>query len=317
MATITRPMLAATVTYEELSEIEWPVLCSPKVDGIRCMIHPSLGPVTRSFKSLPNAYTRERLEWEIGHSYLDGELIAVGKDGNALPFNATQSAMMSHSGRPAFKFMVFDSFERPDWDFATRHQHARYMVKRWGYKHVKILKHEMVHNLEGFCKFTDRCIAAGFEGSIIRAPAGIYKNGRSTRKQGWLLKYKEWADAEGTIIGFVELMHNSNPDVRDKFDLAKRSSAKDGMVPMNTLGALIIDTEWGQLSIGSGFDQATRQAIWNRNQPLDQHGNVIEDYTACDITLPDIGRTITFKYQPHGMQDLPRFPIFMHFRKDE
>ncbi len=311
MTTITRPMLAATVTYDELHKIEWPVWASPKIDGIRCMIHPELGPVTRSFKPLPNVYVRERLDLEIGRSSLDGEIVAIDKAGNTLAFNAIQSAMMSHSGQPSFKFWVFDCFERPDWDFDARHQHARHMVRRLGYKHVKMLKHTLVDNMEDFCKYTDHCIENGFEGSIIRAPAGIYKNGRSTLNQGWLLKYKEWADAEGTITGFVELLHNSNKDIRDNFDLAKRSSAKDGMIPMGTLGALEVDTEWGTVYLGSGFDQATRQEIWTRNTSVE------DMYREKRTSPPDLGRKVTFKYQKHGMQDLPRFPIFKGFREEE
>ncbi|KKL60017.1 hypothetical protein LCGC14_2209470, partial [marine sediment metagenome] len=64
---IERPMLAATVAYDDLEKVEWPVLCSPKIDGIRCLIHPELGPVTRSFKPLPNEHVRERLLIYAGH----------------------------------------------------------------------------------------------------------------------------------------------------------------------------------------------------------------------------------------------------------
>lgn len=307
---IERPMLAATVSYDDLEKVEWPVLCSPKVDGIRCLIHPDLGPVTRSFKKLPNEYVREQLLIHAGHSYLDGELVAVNAQwrGDILSYNQTQSAMMSHSGQPAFIFLVFDCFDRPDWDFGSRHLQAKYACKKINNPKIMILEHKVASNMEDFIKFTDGCIEAGFEGSIIRAPAGIYKSGRSTLKQGWLLKYKQWADAEGTVIGFEELMHNANPDERDKFDLAKRSSHKDNMVPAGTLGALILETKWGELRIGVGFDQATRQEIWDRNRvPYRIEGDV-----ACDEL--DMGRVVTFKYQPHGMQDLPRFPVFKGFR---
>ncbi len=306
-------MLAATVSYETLHKVEWPALCSPKVDGIRCLIHPELGPVTRSFKQLPNHWVRELLERYAARSYLDGELIAVDHKGRDLPFNQIQSALMSRDGRPAFKYLVFDCFERPDWDFATRHQHTRHICKKIGWPCIRVLKHVKIADLDAFVKFTDRVIRDGFEGSIIRAPAGIYKNGRSTLNQGWLLKYKEWADAEGTITGFVELMHNSNPDIKDNFDLAKRSSAKDGMVPMGTLGALEVMTEWGTVYLGSGFDQTQRQTIWNRNMVM----QVSETKWVVRGPQPDMGRTVTFKYQPHGMQYLPRFPIFKGFRAEE
>ena len=304
-------MKAATVTYATFDKIEWPAWGSPKIDGIRCLIHPTLGPVTTSFKPVPNEWVREELVRYAWHSYLDGELAAVDENGKPQDFNRTQSAIMSHGGQPAFEYRVFDCFEHPDWDFSSRYEYTKHLVQRIGWSSIKVLSHEMIDSIGDFIKFTDRCIEAGYEGSIIRAPAGIYKNGRSTRKQGWLLKYKEWADAEGLITGFVELMHNSNPDVRDKFDLAKRSSAKEGMIPMGTLGALQIETKWGRIYLGSGFDQALRQEIWTRNMDT---GAMMR---AGSEGPPEIGRYVVFKYQPHGMKDLPRFPIFKGFREEE
>ncbi len=312
---IERPMLAATVAYDDLEKIEWPVLCSPKIDGIRCLIHPTLGPVTRSFKALPNEYVREQLLQYASNTYFDGELIAVDANRKDLTFNETQSAVMSRSGQPLFKFMVFDCFERPDWDFASRHTHTKYLCRKLQDKRVVVLKHIIVRDIEEFVKFADWCVECGFEGSIIRAPIGIYKSGRSTLRQGWLLKYKQWADAEGTVVGFEELYHNENPDQRDKFDLAKRSSHLANMTPANTLGALVLKTKWGELRVGTGFDAATRREIWIRNNAIPNGMRTKQDVIETCM-MPDWGRTVTFKYQPHGMQDLPRFPVFKGFRED-
>ena len=56
---ITRPMLAETV--EDVNSINYPVLVSPKLDGIRILkIDGNI--VTRKFKPLPNTYTRQWLE---------------------------------------------------------------------------------------------------------------------------------------------------------------------------------------------------------------------------------------------------------------
>ena len=151
---------------------------------------------------------------------------------------------------------------------------------------------------------------------MIRDPQGPYKGGRSTLNQGWLIKYKEWLDAEGTVVGFEERMHNTNEDQKDNFGHAKRSSHKDGKVPMGTLGALLLDTAWGQLSVGTGFDDALRQDIWERNCVIAKgEGDHVEFIVRGK--QPDINRVVTFKYQPFGMQDKPRFPIFKHFREDE
>ncbi len=320
---ITRPMKAEKVKGAQLANVAWPALCSPKVDGIRGIIHPQLGVVTTSFKPLPNVYTRERLGALVGNKSLDGELVVVDGQGRALLFNDIQSELMSHGGLPDFRFLVFDCFDYPNDPFMDRYDGARARVEDLNNKHVKIIKHRMIYDSEQFLEYMQECLTLGYEGAMIRDPEGPYKSGRSTLKQGWLLKYKEWLDAEGVITGFEELMHNENEDEGDNFGLAKRSHRKEGMVPAGTLGNLIVDTEWGELSLGSGFDHAQRQEIWNANM-IDRKlkGKTPEWSMRGERPLfvepsRDLGRTVTFKYQPHGMQDKPRFPVFLRFREDE
>jgi len=57
--TINRPMLA--VAIKDLDDLDYPLYVSPKLDGIRCLIHPELGPVSRKFKPIPNDHIRVSL----------------------------------------------------------------------------------------------------------------------------------------------------------------------------------------------------------------------------------------------------------------
>ncbi len=310
---ITKPMLASTAKAEDLENLNWPALVSAKIDGIRCMIHPTLGPVTRSFKPVPNVHIREQLLIMAKDSNLDGELIIVDPEkGGAIPFNAIQSGVMSRSGRPDFVFCAFDIFRAPDEPYLERFVDTEFIVDAIGHPRIQVVHHTYVANAKEFMEIAAQHIDQGYEGSMIRHLDGPYKSGRSTLKQGWLLKYKAWADAEGTIVGFEELMHNENPDLRDNFDRAKRSSHKANMVPANTLGALVLSTNWGTLRVGTGFDASLRQEIWDRNmvKQLNEGRWIIRG------PQPDINRTVTFKYQAHGMQDKPRFPVFKGFRED-
>lgn len=317
MSTITKPMLSGTAHQKDLEKLSWPMLCSPKIDGLRCLTHPELGAVTRSFKPIPNTHVREQLLQAPKH--LDGELIGYSDIAcRLMTFNETQSALMSHSGQPNFRYYVFDDFTFPDDPFEDRINGIDTLIRG---SDVRIIKwpHEWIHSAEEFIAYAAKCAEDGYEGAMLRLPLGPYKSGRSTLNQQWLLKYKEWADAEGTIIGFEEKMHNANEDVKDEFGYAKRSSHKAGMVATGTLGALILETEWGTLNVGSGFDDSLRQEIWNRNM-VEEH----PVYSAIDgaqiFTIrgiqPDKGRVVTFKYQAFGMQDKPRFPIFKGFRED-
>jgi DNA ligase-1 len=165
------------------------------------------------------------------------------------------------------------------------------------------LKCDLVNSYEALLKTEAKYLAEGFEGIMLRDPSAPYKFGRATLKQGNLIKLKRFDDAEALILGFQELMENQNEDVKDSFGLAKRGSSKEGKVGKGTLGALEVECLTGpfkgkQFCIGTGFDQATRQEIWdNRTQW--------------------VGKTITFKYQTIGSVDAPRFPVFKAIRESE
>ncbi len=293
----TQPMGAGKIHHEDqLQELKWPVLVSPKLDGIRCLIHPTLGPVSRSFLPIPNAHIRAML-WRYYHtSHLDGELVTLNSDGTHKLFNDIQSGVMSQSGEPKFKYYVFDCFISED-TFQVRHRIAMMKVQRDPRKLLRIVPHQVVRGFTELLDAYERFLEEGFEGICIRAMDGPYKSGRSTYRQGWLLKYKPVSSSEGLVIGFKELLRNKNPDERNIFGHAKRSSHKENMIPAGTLGALLLDTQWGEVSCGSGLNDAIREEIWN-----DQ-----DEY---------MGRKVSFTFQTQGMQELPRFPIFKGFRND-
>lgn len=299
-----RILLAATVTKTELeTKLRYPVAVSPKLDGIRVVIHPELGPVTRKLKPVPNVHMREILA-KLPKGY-DGEVITlagnVDNEGittwKEKPFNSIQSDVMSRSGTPRFRYYVFDccTLNMPFTErMATIHT---WTIQGHIDMEVVYLEQEIVHNAEVLALVLEEHASQGYEGSIIRDPNGRYKQGRSTLKEGIMVKYKEWEDAEGTIIGFKELRKNANELTRDELGYAKRSSHKDGKIPMGTLGAVILSTPWGELDVGSGFDSTQRSIIWNTR---DAH----------------LGRVVTFKFQPFGMKDKPRFPIWKGFRPE-
>src|SRR5580658_4211357 len=97
--TIIRPMLAATLT--DLSVIRYPVLATPKLDGIRCLVIDGKA-VSRTFKPIPNRYTRNYLEEcakkDQDFNWLDGELTVGDK------FQDCSSGIMSHDGCPKFTY---------------------------------------------------------------------------------------------------------------------------------------------------------------------------------------------------------------------
>ena len=96
---ITKPMLADKC--ERLHALSFPLLATPKLDGIRCLKINGRA-LTRSFKPVSNRFIREWIETNLPDG-LDGELIVKGTT-----FNETAGHVGRESGEPDFTFAVFD-----------------------------------------------------------------------------------------------------------------------------------------------------------------------------------------------------------------
>jgi DNA ligase-1 len=291
---ISRPMLAATAEPEQLDGLGYPMIASDKLDGIRCLVHPELGPVTRKFKPIPNTHIRSILS--LAPDGLDGEIMCYGPNGQHYDFNAVQSLVMTESGLPRFLYMVFDWFGAPDAPYVKRLQHLRTLALPAVVckLHQRVVRDATQARLE--CA---KSLEKGHEGLILRHPYWKYKEGRSTLREQGMVKYKPFADAEGKIVGFEERLHNGNEATTDELGYTKRSSHKANYHGLDTLGALVLQTEWGILKVGGGpgLDDRLRKSLWGRRHGL-------------------LGCTVTFKYQKHGMLERPRFPQFVGIRRD-
>lgn len=289
-----KPLLAATMTADEVQALtKFPVYASPKIDGIRCLVIEGLGAVSRKLKPIPNKHIREYLSQE--HFYgLDGELVTY-TDGKMDSFSDIASKVMSQKGTPEFKFLVFDNFTFME----PFHARIDWVCEAWKlHDTICPIEHIEVSCLEDLQMFMDDCIEKGYEGVCFRKEDGHYKHGRSTAREGILVKWKLWVDAEGVVVGFEEGETNTNELGTDELGHAKRSQAKGGMVKNGTLGVYLVQTEqWGVLKVSSFGDAAFGMKVWaNKSQYL--------------------GKVLTFKYQPHGMKEKPRIPIGLRFKDD-
>jgi DNA ligase-1 len=285
-----RPMLAVNA---DLDKINYPVLASAKIDGIRTLIIDGK-PVTRMLKDIPNAYIRDALVklFRCVPGIIDGELI-VGEN-----FQETSSAVMSFEGNPNFIYCVFDyvedSFTKP---FTDRINDLNNLLMRIISTHVVGVEHEFISNYAELQSCEEFYLSRNYEGLIIRSLNSPYKMGRSTVKEGYLLKIKRFEDAEAEIIGFEEQLHNANEAKTDALGHTDRSTCKENMIGKNTLGSLKVRdmTNGLEFSVGSGLNDELRKQIWENQASY-------------------LGRLITYKYQKSGVKELPRFPVFKGFR---
>ena len=289
-----RPMLSGKAKDAVL---RFPLLASPKLDGIRCLAMDGR-PMSRSMKVLPNQHVRDNFEFFASKlNGLDGELI-VGSPTDSTCIQNTTSGVMSHDGNPDFRYYVFDVWNS-DAPFQDRLEMAHQRVQRcpdW----VCFVGHTLVNSEDELLEYESAILALGYEGVMLRDPRGSYKQGRSTAKEGGLLKLKRFEDAEGEIVGYEEKRHNANEATTDERGYTKRSTHQDNKIGMDTLGTLLVRVLNGRFAgqiarIGSGFNHDLALQIW-RNQP------------------GFMRRIVKFKFFDHGAKDAPRHGVFLTFR---
>lgn len=285
--------------YEEyFDELKFPLLVSPKYDGIRAIV--KNGQVrSRTFKLIPSLQVQE----DFGYlEHFDGELIEGKHDENV--YNRTQSHVMSEDKPGDVSYHIFDYTpdELLEFPYHERLKQLKFEIRsRFAVtpEDVKLVPQIHCKNLNDLLAVERFYLNAGFEGVIMRDPEGRYKNGRGTWREGLIYKLKRFQDSEAIIVDFIEGQLNKNIQEKDELGYAKRSTAKDGMVPADTLGKFIVDWNGDILEIAPGnFDHEQRKEIWNNR----------EQY---------FGYLLKFRYFQHGIKDKPRFPRAVGFRSIE
>lgn len=308
MQTITSPMLAGKC--KDINQLHFPLLASPKLDGIRCLLVNGKA-LSRKFLPIPNNHIRTTLEREFAgyRGEFDGEIMIAGRT-----FNELSGDVRRIEGKPDFRYCVFDHVA-PTTDqnvvngaltpsgaggLSEPYKDRMKMLALLSLPDfcIKLLPQEF-GELDALQAYEQECIESGFEGIMVRSPDGPYKCGRSSWNEGYLLKIKRFEDDEATIVGYEEEMQNNNVAEQDAFGRTKRSSCQENLVGKNTLGKLICrNVKTGiEFGVGSGYTQKQRQELWQERERLK-------------------GKIIKYKFQPHGTDKAPRFPTFLGFRAE-
>lgn len=290
-----KPMLAAP---SDGNDLRYPIIGSPKLDGIRALIINGVV-MSRSLKPIPNKHVQSLF----GNSKLngfDGELI-VGDHTAKDVYQKSVSRIMSRDTQPDVRLFVFDDFDYGcDPGFGKRFAGLtrRFSeLPRTLKLTIQVHDHVRIPTKMDFDKWEDKYLAQGYEGIMLRDPNGVYKYGRSTLKEGLLLKVKRFVDSEAVIIGVTQLMHNTNEQTKNELGNSVRSSKKAGKVACSEIGSLVVRDIKSKVEfeIGTGFTAAQRSEFWGLQNQL-------------------IGKMVKYKSQPIGVKDKPRFPVFLGFR---
>lgn len=294
-----KPMLACDV---DLSKIKYPVVVQPKIDGVRALnIDGQL--VGRSLKKFPSPLVAALCRTELAG--FDGELI-VGDDPTAPDLCRRTTSVLSskHAVEGAtLRWYVFDFVDR---DGYHRHLALGQLMCRLSYQlrvnlRVCAVPCTIVHDEESLLAIEQHFLAEGYEGIIVRKTGSPYKQGRSTAKEGYLLRIKRFVEEEAVVVAISEACTNTNEAKVNELGHTERSSHQAGMVPKGAVGTLHCrDIKTGKdIDVGPGYlTHAEREHYWNNQHEL-------------------VGKVIKYKHFPHGQKDKPRFPTFVTIRPEE
>lgn len=267
-----RPLLCETV--KDIYKLRYPLFGSVKLDGTRAHWFGKEF-LSRRLKTIPNREVQaifNRLPLPTGS---DGELIWGDPTAPGVRRKTSSILRTKEASGAEIRFFVFDNFEAKG-GFSERIAQV-YDIEDKVIKLDQIL----IDNPEELLLFKDKCLNQGYEGVCLRQPDGKYKYGRSTLTEQYLLRIKPFSDANATIIGFEELLHNANEASFDERGYTKRSSHKENKIPMGCLGSFVCSLGSVIFNVGTGFTDKDRITFWRIRNNL-------------------LGKKINFKYQTSG-----------------
>lgn len=287
-----KPLLSCEVP---LDTVNFPIYVSTKFDGIRALVIDGVV-YSRSLKPIRNKHV-QKLFGKEEYNGFDGELI-VGDIYAKDVFQKTTSGVMSEDGEPDVTFYVFDIFTHNTETYKERLYTLNDKLVLEQFPNVVATQQLYIQTKEELTELLSKEKVKGGEGLIGRNPYGIYKYGRSTPKEQLSMKFKFFEQEDFEVVGFNERMHNTNEQKRDELGYAERSSAKDGLVPTNTLGSLVLKYGDDTFNCGTGFSDALRYEIWSNQDKY-------------------LGKLASIRYMSVGTKDLPRCPSFVWFRSED
>ncbi len=208
-----KPMLAETAENlkEIFDEIHGPVSLEPKLDGARVQIHHSKGKTkifTRRLSevtnSLPEIITLTKQEFTSADYIVEGEVVAVSRKGEILPFNYLMrrfrrtKEITEISEKIKLKLFLFDIlyYQGKQLIDAPYEQRREKLVGEFGRENV--VPALLTKNDKKAEEFFLNCVKEGHEGVMAKNPKSIYEPGK--RGKNWL-KLKKTLTLDLVIVG--------------------------------------------------------------------------------------------------------------------
>ena len=285
-----KPTLAATLPAGyDLAALPYPLLASPKLDGVRAMVQRGVL-VSRNGRPISNLqaqlkFGRAELEG------LDGELTVCLPYGEDV-FNRTVRVTQKRDADASdLRFNVFDRVDGAEMELSFVGRNAA--LKATGFpRSVDVVKQTLIRNAAQLQAYETKQLSLGYEGIMLRrADARPYMQKRSTLREFNLVKLKRMEFGEASIVAVYPLRHNDNTD---KTATGRRTTAKAGirLDKTQTGSALLRDVKTKvEFTVNVPTDDLRRWAGWTKHSQW-------------------AGKVVRYKYQLRGTLKggAPRFP---------
>ncbi len=298
-----KPMLADDAVE---SKIQFPCLIQPKIDGVRAVC--TEGRVTgRSLKPFGNHYTNQLFSKPYFFGF-DGELAAAHECDPEL-CRKTTSATSRYAGQPFLLWWLFDNVT-PETINLSYHSRYNLLAERiqalqvaghQGAGNLRLVPTHFCHNYSQLLEWDTKWLEMGYEGTIIRGPTNLHKQGRSTIKEGGLLRIKRFVEEEAVVIFIIEGDQNANEAQTNELGHTFRSSHQANMIPNGMVGSFLCRNvkDGKEITVSPGKMPHDLRKWYFENQ-----GEILQ-------------KVIKYKHFPKGVKDKPRFPTFQCIRSPE
>ena len=207
------PMLAKDYNKDG-KHIKFPCYAQRKLDGVRCVAVPGRGLYSRNGKAFPHMeHVRadvDRLKDGAGGLVAPGTFMFDGElYSDELTFQEIVGLVKKETLKPAdienmnkIYLYVYDCIiSNNSGGYAAREAILRDIFGKMAFTTLRLLPSAWCESVEDVKKLHAAYVAEGYEGLILRNTTGIYK---IKHRSNDLQKYKEFEDAEYTVIGFKE-----------------------------------------------------------------------------------------------------------------
>lgn len=301
-----KPMLASNAKPDQVT---YPVYGSVKREGVRAVVTPEDGLVTRSLKPFKNEliYQQEFIQYVEKFCaqydiYIEGEFYVHG-----WTFNRIDSCLRGNGNIDVISLHldIFDCYvpADPDAPFEKRYNFYQWAANQIGMvtDHVHAVEQVLVNSAQEALQRYEQALEQGYEGFCFKSPQGAYKLGRSTLKQGFFTRMKPEDDYDCIVLDIIERMYNLNESETNELGYLYKKQDKDmkqhsGMAQSALVYTPALD-QVHKVSLTKGLTDVDRYRVWED----------AEFYK---------GKAMTFIGIPVPGQGIPRSPRFSKWRLD-